>query len=180
LAGGGYVIHWRHASANVCADATALGTAATTTSPDWWKSCESNCSVATARQLNAAGRDEATAMGSTLRARGIPFGRVITSEFCRNVETATLMDLGPTLEESPAITFFVHDEGNRCEASTALLADVPALGTNTAIIGHAGFPEPCPVLADLAWSEGAIFKPDGLGGSVLVTRLLWNEWSTLP
>ena len=180
LAAGGYVVHWRHASATVCADNLALGPAATTASPDWWKSCEADCLVATARQLNSVGRTEATTIGTVLRARGIPFGRVVTSEFCRNVETATLMALGPVPEESPAITYFVYDEGNRCASSNALLAEPPAPGTNTALIGHAGYALSCPVLGDLAWGEGAVFKPDGAGGSVLVTRVLWDTWSGLP
>jgi hypothetical protein len=180
LAAGGYVVHWRHASATVCVDDLALGPAATTTSPDWWKSCETDCLVATARQLNSAGRTEATTIGTVLRARGVPFGRVITSEFCRNVETATLMALGPVPEESPAITYFVYDEGNRCASANALLAEPPAPGTNTALIGHAGFAASCPVLGELAWGEGAVFKPDGAGGSMLVTRVSWDGWSGLP
>jgi phosphohistidine phosphatase SixA len=178
LTAGGYVLHWRHASATVCADNLALGTAATTMVPDWWKSCESDCAVATARQLSDAGRNEAMMIGAELRARGIPFGHVVTSEFCRNRETAELMDLGPVPEENPAITYFVHDEANRCAQSYALLGEVPASGTNTALVGHAGFT--CPILQELAWGEAAVFKPDGVGGSELVTRIPWDGWSALP
>jgi phosphohistidine phosphatase SixA len=180
LAAGGYVLHWRHATATVCADNLALGTAATTMVPDWWQSCEADCAIATARQLSDVGRNEATAIGAELRARGVPFGRVVTSEFCRNVETADLMALGPVPEESPAITYFVHDEANRCADSYALLAEAPASGTNTALIGHAGFSPACPVLGELAWGEAAVFKPDGIGGTEFVTRVLWDGWSALP
>src|SRR5262249_22666256 len=53
LHAGGYVIRWRHADADVCADHTDLGTAGMTSVPDWWKSCDANCPTATARQMNA-------------------------------------------------------------------------------------------------------------------------------
>ncbi|MDX2166094.1 MAG: hypothetical protein SF182_03495 [Deltaproteobacteria bacterium] len=182
LRAGGYVIHWRHASATVCQDNLALGTAATTSVPDWWKSCDANCPgegpvTATARQLSDAGRAEATAIGEEFDAQGFPIGRVISSEFCRNLETAELMDFGPPIEPSPAITYFVYDEANRCQASFALLAQAPAGATNTALIGHAG--NSCSPLSDLAWAEGAIYKPDGHGGTTYIDRLNWEEWGTL-
>jgi hypothetical protein len=179
LAAGGYVIHWRHASATVCNDFTFYGPASDPKVPDWWRSCESDCRVATARQLDEAGRHEAQTIGAELRARGVPFGRVLTSEYCRNVETALRMALGPEPEQTPAITFFVY--GNeRCRDSWALLAEPPEPGTNTALIGHSGFGYDCPVLERLAWGEAAVFKPDGLGGAELVAHLHWDEWSELP
>lgn len=178
LVAGGYVLHWRHASATVCSDRTDLGTAETTMVPDWWKSCDENCGTATARQLNPTGRAESIAIGDAFRARGIPVGRVLTSEFCRNVETAALMNFGPTLEEDQGITYFVYDEPGRCAASFALLAEVPTAGTNTAIIGHSG--NTCPPLSSLAWAEAAVYRPDGVGGSVFVARVPVGDWMTLP
>ena len=140
LRAGGYVIHWRHASATVCSDRLDLGPAATTSSPDWWKSCDADCPsggpvIATARQLSDIGRSESVAIGQALDQRGVPIGRMLASEFCRNVETAQLMDLGPPIEQSPAITYFVYDEGGRCADTFALLAEAPPAGTNTALIG---------------------------------------------
>jgi phosphohistidine phosphatase SixA len=184
LRGGGYVIHWRHASADVCTDQTHLGPAATTDSPDWWKSCDATCPVvgtvtATARQLNDTGRAESIAIGQAFDILRIPVGRVVSSEFCRNFTTAELMDLGPPIELSQDISFFVYDEGARCSASYDLINQVPAAGGNTAIIGHAGFPISCPVLGSLAWAEAAIFKPDGEGGNELVTRVTDDEWNDL-
>jgi len=179
LRGGGYVLHWRHASANVCADRTDLGPAATTTYPGWWKRCDAECSTtATARQMSALGVTEATAIGETFRRLGIPVGRVVSSEFCRNVGTAELMAFGPPIEQAPGITFFAYDEANRCASTQALLAEPPAPGGNTALIGHAGFT--CPVLDQLTWSEAAIYRPDGAGGADLVARVLWDGWDASP
>jgi len=185
LVGGGYNLIWRHASADVCSDQTGLGTAANTSYADWWKRCDNNCPMgqmptATARQLNATGMMEATAIGNSLKQKGIPFTRMITSEFCRNFTTAQLMDLVPvaTLEYKPEVTYFVYDEANRCNNSMAIAATEPPAGGNTGVIGHAGFV--CPTLDSLAWAETAIFKPDGQGGSIYITRVKWNEWSALP
>ncbi|MFN2377624.1 MAG: hypothetical protein ABR538_13875 [Candidatus Binatia bacterium] len=178
LRAGGYVVHWRHASADVCSDATHLGTAETTAVPDWWKSCDDMCGTATARQLNTAGENESVAIGDAFATLGITVGRVLSSEFCRNLGTAVLMDFGPTIEESQDITYFVYDEAERCNNSFALLGEVPTAGTNTALIGHAGFT--CPPLSQLAWAEAAIYKPDGMGGATFIERVLANAWLTLP
>jgi phosphohistidine phosphatase SixA len=183
LRAGGYTIHWRHASATVCEDKVGLGTAATTGSPNWWKRCDASCSTvetttATARQLSDIGRTEAQAIGEQFDARGFPIGRVISSEFCRNVETATLMDFGPPIEQSPAITYFVYDEANRCANSFALLAQPPSAGTNTALIGHAG--NTCPPLSNLAWAQAAIYKPDGGGGVTFIATVNFQGWAGLP
>lgn len=178
LAAGGYVLHWRHAAADVCSDNLALGTADTTSVPDWWKSCDSNCATATARQLNNTGRADSAAIGDAFATRGIPVGRVVSSEFCRNVETAALMDFGPAIEEVPGITYYVYDESNRCAHSFEMFAVTPTAGTNTALIGHAG--NACPPLSGLAWGEAAIYKPDGMGGSIYVDRVLPGGWLALP
>lgn len=174
---GGYTLHWRHAAADVCSDNLGLGTAATTMTPDWWKSCDANCgTTATARQMNATGVTQATTIGAEFDRLAIPVGRVISSEFCRNFKTAELMDFGPTIELRQDITYFVYDESSRCDASYDLIDAAPAAGTNTAIIGHAGFSPSCPVLSALEWGEAAIFKP-GPGGAVLAAQVKAGDWA---
>jgi hypothetical protein len=181
LGAGGYTIYWRHALANICGDRTDLGTAATTSVPNWWRSCATNCDSATARQLGQAGIDSARTMGMEMSARQIPFGRVVSSEFCRCTQTAEYMGFAPaTIELDQGITFFVYDEMGRCGASMLRLAEPPAAGTNTAIIGHAGFSTPCPVLSTLNMGDAAIFKPDGTGGATFIERVLVGGWDSLP
>ena len=53
-----------------------------------------------------------------------------------------------------------------------------AAGTNTALIGHAGFT--CAVLQSLAWGEAAIFKPDGAGGTQFVEEALKRNLLCVP
>ncbi len=114
--------------------------------------------------------------------RGVPIGRVISSEYCRTVQTAQLMDFGPAIETSQGITFSVYDESNRCEHSLELLSEAPAPGSNTAVIGHMITAETCLPLSDgnFQMSEAAVFKPDGQGGGQFVDRVLWYEWADLP
>jgi phosphohistidine phosphatase SixA len=178
LLGGGYTIYFRHASATVCVDQTALGTAATTMSPDWWKSCDANCATtATARQLDATGAAQATTIGQAFDSVGIPVGRVIASEFCRTRTTADLMDFGPPVETDQGITFFVYEEASRCMSANALLAEIPTTG-NTAIVGHGGFV--CDVLGQIGMGEAAIFKPVSGSPTVFIARVLPDDWATLP
>jgi len=182
LRAGGFVFHWRHASADVCSDRLNLGVAATTTSPGWWRSCTgapNDCADATARQLNSTGEAESAFLGQVLRENEIPFGRVASSEYCRNFRTAEGMNLGPEIELRSDISYFVYDESERCQHTRDLVAEVPSPGTNTAIIGHAGFPGPCSPFGELAWAEVAIFRPDGNGTARLTARIRVNEWQSL-
>ena len=179
LRAGGYVLHWRHATATTCSDHTELGSAATTTHPGWWMSCDADCATATARQLNTAGIAQATEIGDAMRGRGIPIGRMISSEFCRNVTTAQLMSFGVPIEQRSDVTFLVYDEASRCDASDALLSEVPAAGTNTGIVGHGFLTGNCAVLDVLAFGEAAIFKPDHDGGTLFIARLRDGDWAAL-
>ncbi|UEM22553.1 histidine phosphatase family protein [Skermanella mucosa] len=79
---------------------------------------------ATQRLLSDAGRDWARRLGADLRKRGAAAGRVLTSAWCRCVETAELMDLGPVEVFEPLNSFFgTGDDGARqTEAARELMA----------------------------------------------------------
>jgi uncharacterized repeat protein (TIGR01451 family) len=174
LRAGGYTIFWRHADADCGSDDLD------STVPDWWRTCDPNCPTTLARQMNALGVQNATTIGLQFDMKGIPVGRVLTSEFCRCFTTAELMDFGPTIEHVQDITFAVYDEPNRCAHCFERIDTPPTPGTNTAIIGHAGFTSnpPCE-LNTLAWSQCAIYKPQP-GGRQFVRRVAVGEWATLP
>lgn len=55
---------------------------------------------ATQRNLSARGRAEAAAVGARLKAKGARLGRVVSSPWCRCVDTARLMDVGPVAIEA--------------------------------------------------------------------------------
>jgi broad specificity phosphatase PhoE len=54
---------------------------------------------ATQRNLSERGRDEARAIGRRLKAEGVAFARVVSSPWCRCVDTAELLDLGEVVRE---------------------------------------------------------------------------------
>ena len=49
----------------------------------------------TQRNLSAKGRAEAAAIGARIKAEGVVFEKILSSPWCRCVDTAKLMDLGP-------------------------------------------------------------------------------------
>lgn len=60
---------------------------------------------ATQRNLDKAGRGQAAAIGAWLRARGVDKARVYSSQWCRCIETARLLNLGP-VTPLPALNSF--------------------------------------------------------------------------
>jgi len=178
LRGGGYSFYWRHASAQTCNDDLTLGTAMTTQYPGWWRSCNTDCDSATARQLtDPEGYIEANTLGADPTLHSLAFSSVISSEFCRCVMTAQLVNLGPPIQQDLYVSYYVGGETNRCERVMGFMARIPAAGTNTAVFGHAGFI--CGKLGLLVPAECAILKPDGTD-ALNIARVTWNQWPLLP
>lgn len=179
LKGGGYTLIWRHATANVCGDQTQLGPANNTTQPNWWKSCDKNCNSAYARQIDSVNApNETFTIHTAFANRGFTVGRVISSEFCRAIETALGFNFGPAIEQSQVLTYYVYDEGQRCANTLSLLNQQPMPGTNTALVSHAGFT--CAIIDSLAWGEAAIYRPTTTGAPRYFGRVPWNGWTALP
>jgi len=49
----------------------------------------------TQRNLSADGRKEAAAIGARMKAEGVAFEKILSSPWCRCVDTARLIDMGP-------------------------------------------------------------------------------------
>lgn len=79
----------------------------------------------TQRNLNAAGRRQARAMGDWLRTRGIARTRVYSSQWCRCLDTAALLDLGP-VTPLPALNSFFERPQDRAPTLAALRAFLDA------------------------------------------------------
>ena len=60
----------------------------------------------TQRNLSAEGRAQARRIGEAFRRRGIKVARVLSSQWCRCLETARLMNLGPVEPFAPLNSFF--------------------------------------------------------------------------
>ena len=64
----------------------------------------------TQRNLSTGGREQAIAIGEKLRANGIVDARVVSSQWCRCLDTAELLNIG-SIEEFPSLNSLVSYPG---------------------------------------------------------------------
>jgi virginiamycin B lyase len=160
---GGYVIYFRHAATDPVPDDA---------DPVVLSDCD------TQRNLSATGRRESERIGRAIAAGGIPIGRVLTSPFCRALDTARLAfgrariaQVLENLETAP-------DEGERARRVAGLrrlLSAEPQPGTNTVLVAH-GFNISAAADVTLSEGEAAVFEPRGEQRFRLVARVEPNEW----
>lgn len=134
------------------------------------------------RQLDAAGRDSARAMGEAVKALRIPMGDVLSSPTYRALQTVKLASLGTaktvTELDEGAGGMQSNSEGARVTWLKAKVGEAPRAGTNIMIVTHA------PNIKgsfgiDAAAGETIVFKPDGKGGALEVARIKIADWSAL-
>jgi broad specificity phosphatase PhoE len=92
----------------------------------------------TQRNLDATGRAQAAKLGERLATAGIALPRVYSSQWCRCLETARLLQLGP-VRELPALNSFygrAEDRERNLAALRAFLADLPADGPPVVLVTH--------------------------------------------
>jgi broad specificity phosphatase PhoE len=92
----------------------------------------------TQRNLDGVGRKQARLLGERLRAAGIRVAKVYSSQWCRCLETARLLDLGD-VEPRPALnSFFGRPEQReaRLAAVRELLAGLPNDGGPVVLVTH--------------------------------------------
>ena len=79
----------------------------------------------TQRNLSEEGRAQAARIGARFRAKGIEAARVLSSQWCRCLETAELLDLGPVEALSILNSFFQRreNEGRQTRALEAWAAE---------------------------------------------------------
>lgn len=119
---GGHVLMIRHAYAPGTGD------------PDHFRIGD----CATQRNLNDRGRAQAKEIGQWLRRRGIDTARIYSSQWCRCLETAKLLDLGP-VTELPALNSFFERSQDRepnLSALRAFFAQQPVDGKLILLVTH--------------------------------------------
>jgi len=99
----GYVVLMRHAAAPGTGDPANFQL--------------SDCS--TQRNLSAVGRSQATRMGRAFRDRAIPIAKILSSQWCRCLDTARLLNLG-TVQPFPTLNSFFQNS-NREPKQTAMV-----------------------------------------------------------
>jgi broad specificity phosphatase PhoE len=107
----------------------------------------------TQRNLSADGRTQATGIGETVRRQRVPVGEVLSSRWCRALETARLA-FGRVKPEPMLDQFYQPDERERRTAAVrAIIAAAPTKGTNLVMVTH----QPnISALANLTAEEGEI------------------------
>ena len=92
----------------------------------------------TQRNLNETGRTQARSIGDWLRANGVSSARVYSSQWCRCLETAKLMELGP-VQELPALNSFyerIQDREPNLSALKDVISRQPADGELIVFVTH--------------------------------------------
>jgi broad specificity phosphatase PhoE len=154
---GGYILYFRHLQTdNNTKDADLSN----------MKDC------AKQRILSAEGRENAEKLGKAFASLKVPVGGVLTSQFCRSIDSAKLMGLTDATETAdlnndsgePLVT--KEESARRAKALKELLAKSPPSGKNIVIVAHV--PNIRIAAGDDfgAMKEGdlAVFTPKGASG----------------
>jgi phosphohistidine phosphatase SixA len=158
---GGYTIVFRHAKT------------------DWSQTDGSKReagSCAEQRNLSEEGRTQARAIGAGFTALRIPVGEVLSSAYCRTLETARI-GFGVGQTDDRVTSVFQLGEplrSQRIAGFKALLASAPASG-NRVIVTH---DQNILAVSTLSVAEGeaAVFQADGVGGFKLIRRITPDSW----
>ncbi len=164
LRAGGYIIYFRHTSTDFGQNDERM---------TGYEDCASQ------RNLTDQGRDEARAVGASLRELGIPVGDVLASPFCRTMETAQLMfgraAATPSVRGGPA----QPDSADRYTDLRKLLGMPVARGANLVIVSHGNPFRAVVGGAYLAEGEAAIIKAEASGTFSVVAHVRKDEWKSL-
>lgn len=92
----------------------------------------------TQRNLDRAGRDQARALGQRLQKAGIREARIYSSQWCRCLDTARLLELGPVTTLPALNSFFSRPQQRetRLAALRGFLAGLPVTGAPVILVTH--------------------------------------------
>ena len=168
---GGYNIYFRHAATDWSHNDQV------SEAGDW-----TSCDPGKMRQLSKAGQKTAGAIGAAIRALQIPIGQVLASPYCRTVETARHMKLGPVETTTDIMNLRVAEyfggTAAIAEHTRRRLSMLPPAATNAVLVAHGN------VLVNATdvypqEAEAIVFRPEGNGTWTFVARILPQEWIRL-
>lgn len=125
---------------------------------------------ATQRNLSEQGRAEARAIGAAFRSRGVAVGRVLSSQWCRTLETAELAFPGQVQPDPAFNSFFANPQNEPQTTAQALgsLSGWAGPGVLVAVTHQVNITALTGVVP--REGEGVIVEMDG-GGAGVVGRL---------
>ncbi len=163
LRAGGLVVVLRHAATDF-------------SKPDQDPVVVADC--ATQRNLSAPGRADARAIGRGMRLLGLPLGKVLSSPYCRTLETARLAFGRATVHPALLNTIAAeHDAAWRKQIRDArrLLGTRPAPGKLTVLVTHSIVVQET-TGQTLEEGEAIVFRPLGSSRFRVIGRVLPREW----
>jgi virginiamycin B lyase len=166
LEAGGLVVVFRHAATDF-------------SKPDQDPVVVSDC--ATQRNLSAQGRADARAIGRGMRRLGLPVAKVLSSAYCRTLETARLAFGRATVHPALLNTIAAeHDAAWRAQIRDArrLFGTKPAPGKLTVLVTHGVVVQETSGQT-LEEGEAIVFRPLGNSRFRVVGRVMPKEWGTL-
>ena len=126
----------------------------------------------TQRNLDGRGREQARFIGDWLRSKGIKAAKVYSSQWCRCLETARLLDIG-TVAELPALNSFYelpHDRESNIKALRSFIANLPESGELIIMVTH--FVAILEITGEgVSSGEGVVLKLKGKGTYDVLGRL---------
>jgi len=133
------------------------------------------------RNLSEQGRRAAEAVGAAIKKLGIPIGKVLTSPYCRCIDTGKLAfgKATPTPDLAVFDELSGSEKDERGKLIRKLLNTPPAEGSNNVLITHTG---------TLLYSFGLqtqpegiahVFRPAEFGNAIYVGRVTPDEWTAL-
>ena len=136
---------------------------------------------ATQRNLSEEGRKQAETLGAAMRKAGIPVGSVLSSPFCRCLDTARLAFSSAEVSDDLyfAIGLTKPERQAKGAALRRLLARVPAAGSNSMLVAHTANLEEAVGFWPKPEGTAILFQPDGSGGFRAVGRIPPDTWAAL-
>lgn len=164
LAAGGHVVYLRHAATEEFSEGPDVDLE----------------DPATQRNLSDEGRRQAEAIGRGFERLDLPVGTVVSSPYWRARETAELAFGADAVSVQYDLLYDEHpdvDRSHLAEVVRELLAQQPAEGTNTVIVGHGGNLQGA-TRVTIDEGAAAVFSPTG-DGADLVGVLPADAWDAL-
>lgn len=158
---GGYVLYFRHASAEVGKDIKDNNI------DHWWESSDPTLT----RQLDAHGWDQALELGKAMRAAHVPVDEIKCSEFKRTQDTAFALKMGE-VHPSSDLTPLAYDDNTLEARIEKNLNEEPDAGTNTILVAHGHVTE---LFKNLHEGDAAVFDP-AEGHPQFVGFIDYQDW----
>jgi len=132
----------------------------------------------TQRNLDARGREEATALGQAIAKLGVPIGPVLSSPYCRCVETGTLAfgEVLPVPELAVMDQLTVPEKDVRGKQIRDMLNTAPPAGKNTVLVTHTGTLLYTFGLKTRPEGVTHVFRPAEFGNAIYLGTMEPDDW----